>query len=153
MTSESQAQSAARSASGAESLRARLRPVLERVYEAFNRGDFDTAFAGIADDFEFHPDPSVLDRRVVRGRDELIAYMRSARDAFPNWGFEPQEYIDAGASKLIVRGMLGGVGGGSGLEVRIEAFMVYETEGGVLARLYEFGDREAAFERAGLAGP
>jgi len=130
------------------SLLAQARKGLERSYEEFNRGDFEAAFAGVRNDFEFHPDPTVLDRRVLRGRDEVIGYVRSARDAFPDWHFEPQEFIDAGASKLIVRGMLGGVGRGSGLELRVEAFYVWEAEGGMLVRAFEFSDRQAAFERA-----
>jgi ketosteroid isomerase-like protein len=118
--------------------------------EAFNRGDWVQAFAGLPENFEFHPDPSVPDWRVLRGRTEMIRYFQSARDSFPDWRNDPQEYIDAGGGTVVVRSLLGGVGKVSGLEVRQEVFYVYETENGIPIRMREFFDRRHAFEAVGL---
>ena len=106
----------------------------------------------ISPDFEFHPDPSVPDRRVLRDRTALIEYFQAARDAFPDWRFDPEEFVEAGEETILVRGQLGGTGGGSGLDVKVEVFYVWELEGNIPVRVYEFFERQAALERAGLEG-
>ena len=135
---------------GPESLHDRFRRALELGSEALNRGDWETAFAGLPPDFEFHPDPSVPDRRVLRDRAALVGYFQATRDAFPDWRSDPLEFIETGADRIIVRSLLGGTGSRSGLDAKVEVYVVWELENEIPVRAYEFFDRQTAFERAGL---
>ncbi len=63
--------------------------------KAFNEGDFETAFAGLAPDVEWELLPSLPDTGVLRGRDAVMDYFSRVRDA-GDWRVEAVEFIGAG---------------------------------------------------------
>jgi ketosteroid isomerase-like protein len=122
--------------------------VIRRVYDAFNRGDFDAAIANADPEIEFVR-PGDLSPLV--GRDALRAWMEP--DAFETQTVEPLEFTVSG-DKILVRQNLKAQGSGSGIEFDIESWTVWTLgDDGHVTRMEVFLDhhREEALEAAGLA--
>jgi len=100
--------------------------VMERVrsaVSAFNSGDFEAAFAGVAADVEWHFGPWVFDSPVLRGRDAVIGYYRRLREQAGLWQVE-QELLAAAPAILVMHQRARFEGRASGIEGRSESFIV-----------------------------
>ena len=106
---------------------------LRRAYEAFNRGDFDTA-VGIA-----HPDVVYAppgDQGELRGAEALRGWMEP--DAFESQVIEPLEFRVSG-NQVLVRQHAAARGAGSGIEMELEAMVLWTfDEEGRATRLEAF---------------
>jgi ketosteroid isomerase-like protein len=117
---------------------------------AFNEGKFDEAFAGIAPDVEWHILPVLPDSAVLHGRDDVIRYFRGVREAV-DWRVEAQEFIDAGRGRVVVRQRGNATGRTTAVAGASEFFQVLEVDArGLVARVREYVEREAALEVVGL---
>ena len=94
--------------------------IVTLMYEAFGRGDADTALSCI--------DPSVVtdprhrvDGRVGQGHAELIAILAEWMDTWDEWSHEIEDIRDAGDVVLVID-VQRGRGRGSALEARLNAF-------------------------------
>jgi ketosteroid isomerase-like protein len=120
---------------------------LRGAYEAFNRGDFDTA-VGIA-----HPDVVYVppgDQRELRGAEALRGWMEP--DAFESQVIEPLEFQVAG-NRVLVRQHATGRGAGSGIELEITAMTLWTfDEEGRITRLEAFLPHEDEEARRALRG-
>ena len=120
---------------------------LRRVYEAFSRGDFDTAIAMA------HPEIELVrpgGQSSLRGADALREWMEP--DAIENQRIEPREFR-VKDNKVLVRQHHWGRGAGSGIEVEIDTWVVWTLdEDGLVTRMEAFLiDQESeALEAAGL---
>jgi ketosteroid isomerase-like protein len=117
--------------------------------EAFNRGNFDLAFSGLADDVEWHMLPILLETGVVRGREAVLRYFHGVRDAI-DWKLEAQEFVEAGEGCVVVhqRGIATGrtTGISSG---NFDFFQVWEVgSDGLIVRVREFEEQEDALDAA-----
>jgi SnoaL-like domain len=127
-----------------------LLEALRAAQRAFNAGDFETAFAGVAPDVEWHSGSWVIDGGVFRGKDALIRFFTRGQDA-GDWRVEAQETIDAGEGRYVVRRRGESAGRVSKITDTMEFFQVYElAPDGLVARVREFESREDAFRAAGL---
>jgi ketosteroid isomerase-like protein len=121
---------------------------LRRIYEAFNRGDFDAA-AEIA-----HPDIEFVrpgGQSSVRGVAALRAWMEP--DAFDEQRVEPLDFRIRG-NKVLVRQHAQARGAGSGIELDIGSWAVWtlDDEGLVMRLEFYLHHQEAeALEAAGLS--
>jgi ketosteroid isomerase-like protein len=112
---------------------------LRRIYEAFNRGDFDAVIETA------HPDIVMVragGQGELRGPDVLRAWMEP--DAFESQILEPLEFRVAGNQVLVrVRGTMRGAG--SGIEMDIGSWTVWTfDENGKVTRVVIFLDHEEA---------
>lgn len=120
---------------------------LRRIYEAFNRGDFDAA-AEIA-----HPDIEFVrpgGQSSVRGVAALRAWMEP--DAFEEQRVEPVDFRVKG-SKVLVRQRAQARGAGSGIELDIGSWAVWTLDDeGLVTRLefYLHHQEAEALEAVGL---
>src|SRR5688572_30081327 len=87
---------------------------LRRIYEAFNRGDFDAAIAGVHPEIEFVPPGG---QSSLRGAEALRAWMEP--DAFEDNQVEPLEF-SIHDNKVLVRQHATARGAGSGIELDVE---------------------------------
>jgi hypothetical protein len=131
----------------------RLRLFRERhaaMVEAFNRGDFETAFGGVRDDFELHFPPG-FPQRVLRGRRQLVGFYREFREDLGGWRLRPREYLEAGPRTFVIGFENEGVGRSSGLPAVAGVWDVLEVdEHDRPLRAREFFDRSEALRAAGL---
>ncbi len=117
---------------------------------AFNKGDFETAFAGLDPNVEWHSGSWVLDGGVLAGREEVIRLFVRALDA-GDWQVEAVEFIDAGEGCVIVHQRGRSVGRTTRIGGTMDFFQLWETgPDGLVVRVREFESREDAVRAAGL---
>jgi ketosteroid isomerase-like protein len=99
---------------------------LRRVYEAFNRGDFDAAVAIAHPEIEVVP---VGGQASLRGAEALRAWMEP--DAFEEQRIEPLDFRVEG-KKVLVRQHTQARGAGSGIHLDQEVWTVFTFDDGLL---------------------
>jgi len=121
---------------------------LRRLYEAFNRADFDAAM-------EFaHPEAEFVrpgGQAPLRGAAAIRAWMEP--DAFEEQKVEPREFRVNG-NKVLVSQHTWGRGAGSGIEMEVDVLSVWTlNDDGLVTRLEAFLPHEEteALEAAGLS--
>jgi ketosteroid isomerase-like protein len=124
--------------------------VVRRMYEARDAFDAEGTLAC------FHPDV-VLDARVlmdsgiVHGREELARVISEWVAAFDHWREEIHEIRDLGSQVYVVATQQGRAKG-SGIEVESRYALLYDVEGGKIARMAMFdGEAEALAAAAAQA--
>ena len=121
------------------------------VLKAFNQGDFETAFAGLAPDVQWHVLPSVLETGVLDGRDAVIRYFSGVIEA-GSWHVESLEFIDAGGGSVVVHQRGTGTGRTTGIVVTLDFFQIWDVgNDGLVVRVREYERREDALKAAGLS--
>jgi ketosteroid isomerase-like protein len=96
---------------------------VRRGYEAFNRGDFDTAIE------QFHPEIVFVppgDQTPLRGADAMRAWMEP--DAFESQQLQPREFRAHG-NKVLVRQHARARGAGSGIEIETWVLWTLDDDG------------------------
>ena len=83
-----------------------------------------------------------------RGIDGAIEALNEWFESFGEFRLIPSEFIDAGDA-VMVTSTQRGTGKGSGAEVEMTVFWVFELEDGKIARWREFSTRAGALEAAG----
>jgi ketosteroid isomerase-like protein len=118
--------------------------------EAFNRGDFATAFAALASDCEWHPFED-MPERVLVGPDQVCRFFeQEIFDTFPDWRSEPQHFLQAGDGVFVVLFRGFGTGHASRVRAGVDLAEVWELREGVPLRVREFTTWEGALAAAGL---
>jgi limonene-1,2-epoxide hydrolase len=121
---------------------------LRRIYEAFNRGDFDAAIALMHPEMEYVPPGG---QSSLRGAEAVRAWMEP--DAFEENQVEPLEF-SIHDSKVLVRQHAKARGAGSGIELDMEIWGVWTLNDDGLATRFEvyLPHQEAeALKAAGLS--
>ena len=118
--------------------------------EAFNRGDFATAFSGLAPDCEWHPFED-MPERVLVGPDQVCRFFEEEIfGTFPDWQSVPVHFFQAGAATFVVLLRGAGTGYASRAPTGVNLAEVWELRDGVPARVREYYTWEAAMAAAGL---
>jgi ketosteroid isomerase-like protein len=102
----------------------------------------------LAPDFEWVQFPEAVEPGERRGAGVSDA-LRNLFEVYRDFRFEASEFIDAG-DKVVVTGCSRGIARGSGVDLDMEASMVWTLRGGKLVRNQAFTDRRKALEAAGL---
>lgn len=120
-------------------------------FEAFGRGDFDTAFAAFDDEVEWQTADDEPDTQVLHGRRELRAFVRHLADPWTDRfgsGIEFEDFIDCG--DWVVAPWHGLVHGhASGIEMEISETYAAHVRDGRIARVEEYRTAEQALEAVG----
>ena len=92
--------------------------VARKLYELFARRDVAAAFPDLAHpDFEFRVPPVYPDApEVFRGLEGVQDWMTMIDEAWAEWRFEPERYLEAG-STVVVLARLVAEGGSSGIHL------------------------------------
>jgi ketosteroid isomerase-like protein len=134
-----------------------FRESFEEGQRAWNEGDVRSAYAALPDQLEYQLAPTWPESRVLRSRDEVIAFFEALRETFPDAQATSQEYIETAAGPLIAGFRVIGTGRTSGAGTAMEIWQVWqvrEVEGGLTATsVREFTDRREALEAVGAAEP
>jgi uncharacterized protein len=123
--------------------------IVQRIYDAYLAGDFETAFALIDPDVTF--DVSIRpEGEVYRGHRGVAEALRTWTGTWEAFRMEVQELIDAGEHVIGVEHQ-SGRGRGSGLPLSQVYFSVFTVGGGKVTRITWFQKRADALEAAGLS--
>jgi len=118
---------------------------------SFNDGDFEKAFATLALDVEWHLLPGLPETGVLRGRDAVIHFFAETRDAL-NWEVHAQDLRFACQGRVFVHQRGHSVGRATKIAGTVDFFQIWEIdETGLVVRVREYTDHEAALEAAGLS--
>jgi ketosteroid isomerase-like protein len=125
--------------------------VLEEVYAAMNRVDFDEWFARATSDYTVHEVPDLPDADVYRGRDEVRRWAETTLESVSGWHWAPEEFLfnDGGAAVVRVRLTAQSE---AGVPIEITVFHAVEMRGNKMAVVRGFLDKAQALEAAGSAG-
>lgn len=123
--------------------------LVKRAFDAFSRGDMETALAFL------HPSFEVEDRVVPeasptkRGPDALIENVSHVWEAFGEVTWEPREIVDLG-DRVLVRVHMSATARHDDLPIDEDVGHLYELTDGRAVRLDIFRTWEEAREAAGL---
>jgi ketosteroid isomerase-like protein len=121
---------------------------------AWNEGDFERAYGGLPEDFDYEPLGSWPHARRLRGPAEIVPFFEDFREAFPDARGTRYEFIQAGEQTVIVGFQVTGTGASSGAGTEMEIWQVWEIAEGLRPlRIKEFPDRRTAIEAAGAKEP
>jgi ketosteroid isomerase-like protein len=128
---------------------------LKRGFESFNRGDWDAALEGFAEDVVqtayFAP---VTGERSLHGRAALKRAWEAASAVFGGGGtyrVEPQDFRDLGGGVILVPVRLSGRGRASGVETETELAQLWTFRQGRVVRIDQYADVTEALEATGLS--
>jgi ketosteroid isomerase-like protein len=125
--------------------------VARKLYELFARRDIAAAFPDYAHpEFEFRVPPAYPDApEVFRGPAGVEDWMAMIDEAWAEWQFEPERYLEAG-STVVVLARLVAEGGSSGIHLEREVAHLWSFDKSRATSLRVYLDRAEALEAAGL---
>jgi len=126
--------------------------IARRSLALLSQGD-EAAWDEMPPEFVFDFSRRLIDPVVLRGRDEMRAWMERERQMSEgdHVGFEPKELIDAG-DKVLALVRVSARGKASGVPVEAHVWAVCRFSDGKLVEWTYFGDdRAAALEAVGLS--
>src|SRR5437763_11685479 len=119
--------------------------IVRDMYEAFNRGDVETAWDLMHPDAELHQPPEVPDSDSYYGREEWARGFYRWFSEFDEPRFEPQEATGAG-EHVIMRVCVSGKGKTSGISTTGEFFHAWTMRDGKPHRCIVRSSRAEALE-------
>ncbi len=122
--------------------------VLRSGYEAWNRGDRDSAFEYLEQEFEMHLPEGGMNVGIFKGREGVTKLFENYLEVFDSFQMEPEEFFEAGDQIVVFRTPARGKG--SGVEVEFRPATSGRCEGKA-ARLEIFPERQRALEAVGLS--
>jgi ketosteroid isomerase-like protein len=122
--------------------------VVRAGYQAFGSGDLEGVGKVFADDVEWESPDSIPTGGIFRGRDEVLASFADLGNHWSSFSVEPDEFIDAGADHVVVRGVQRLTGPGGSSESRY--LHLFTIRDGLVVRGEFIGDTVKAKET--LAG-
>ena len=93
---------------------------------AFNRHDFETAFAALPDDVIWEPMPHVVDRDRLEGKRAVIDAFRALAETWPDWRTELAEITEPTPGLIQMR--FRGIGTSQLSGVRTETQFIQEWD-------------------------
>jgi ketosteroid isomerase-like protein len=118
--------------------------LMQREFETYNRGDYDRLRQFIADDVIVE---RVGELPTIRGWDAFRQMLEP--DAFEWQRIYPRNW-EINGDKVLLHVNLHAKGAGSGIEMDIDAWMVWTVADGIVTRIASFTDEASARAAAGL---
>jgi|SRR5262245_8477942 len=132
-------------------LLAAFRRAFEQGNRAWNAGDVKTAYAALPDEMEYRLAPTWPDARVLRGRDEVVAFFEDFQRTFPDARTASHEFIEGGEGVLIVGFLVSGSGRSSGAGTEMRIWQVWRVSDDLIPLgVTEYSDRRDALDAAGV---
>jgi ketosteroid isomerase-like protein len=126
--------------------------IVRRVFEAHNRRDADALLERAEPDVVLDWSRAIgPEREVVRGRDQVVQFLRSFWDAFDESFIDVEEFIDAG-DQVVAVFHARSQGRRSGVEVENRAVLVWALRDGKIISTTLYQERADALEAVGLPG-
>jgi ketosteroid isomerase-like protein len=127
-----------------------FKQVFEEGNRAWNDGDVKRAYAALPDDLDYRLGPAWPQARVLKGRDEVVAFFEDFQETFPDARTSSHQFVEVDERTVIVGFRVTGTGRTSGAGTAMEIWQVWELrEGMVPFRVREFHQRAEALEAVG----
>ena len=125
--------------------------IIERLYAAFTRRDFDDAVRYLHRDFEISPAISGPDwLSQYRGREGAREFFGAITEVWETLTVEFKETVEAPGDRIVaVENWRSG--GRDGIAIDFQLTEVYAFRDGLIVRIEGFTDRAEALEAAGLS--
>ena len=125
--------------------------IVRRVWEAAERGDGRAVFAlyDPAIVWESRYTGPIERGGLYHGHDGVRRFFREWFEAFATYHAQAETFIEAG-DRVVVGYRVSGRGKGSGIEVEMARWNVYEIRNGLVIRVEVFKSEAEALEAAGL---
>jgi ketosteroid isomerase-like protein len=131
---------------------------LRQAYKAFNHAVQTGGMAAGAPWMREYLDPRIewrlaegaLDTETFRGYEGVMRLFDRWLEAWDEWSLEPEEFIDAGVS-WVVLDRIRGRGKGSGVPVEVPYAHVFKFREGKIVQIQDYPNKEAALKAAGLS--
>lgn len=117
------------------------------LIDSWNRGERQGDYPFLHPDFEVH---STLADADFRGPQGLLEWYREIEEQFDRWAIEVDEGAEASGNRCLMSGTIHFRGRESGIEMDSPMYWVFEFEDGLVRRLLNIRDLDAAREAAGL---
>jgi len=124
--------------------------LVRRGHDAFRDSGEEAIFEYLHADIDLTPVEELLDAETFHGHDGVRRYFQSMREAFGDFGWEPQEFLDQD-DHVLVETRFFAAGRGSGAPVEAMVYNVWTVRQGKAVRVRGFLSRERALEAAGLS--
>ena len=122
---------------------------VRRFYDAYERGDLDSAFTAFDPEVEAY-DHDIPESREYRGFAGLLRWQADWEASWASWRWEAEDFIDAGERVVAVL-RVHAKGRESGVEVERVDGAVWTLREGKCVRHDYYGSRAEALEAAGLS--
>ena len=125
-------------------------PLVRRAYDRVSRGDIAGLADMIAPGFELHENVLAPDAAVYHGEEGLKSWLEGLLDAFVDFRFDPERFIERGDWVFAPVHVYGrGKGSGAPFTARFVTAFRFRSGKAVLAASYD--DLDEALEAAGLS--
>ena len=115
-----------------------------------SRQDYEAAFAETRSDLEWVVAKEHPNSRTLHGHEETRGYFDEWDEMLEDIQFNVDDYLEA-PDRVVAMGKVRGKGKGGGTPVVVPLILVCVFEGGKVARVEEYLDRDEALEAAGLS--
>jgi hypothetical protein len=134
-----------------------FRRSFEEGNRAWNQGDVKRAYSSLPDELEYRLSPTWPEARVLRSRDEVVAFFEELQEISPDVQTTSHEYIEVDERTLIVGFRVIGSGRSSGAKAEMEIWQVWRLraagEGLIAESVTEFRTRQDALKAASSGEP
>jgi ketosteroid isomerase-like protein len=121
-----------------------------RAFESVRLGDLAAMFDLVDKDVELHENVLAPDAAVYRGPEGIRKWYESGLEAFVDFRFEPERFIEAG-QWVLVEVRAHGRGRQSGAEFSARYVSVFKWRAGKAVFIASYADLKEAFEGTGLS--
>jgi uncharacterized protein len=122
--------------------------MVQRAFEAWNRGDIEGYLAHLSPDVEGVPVGATLEGKVYRGHDEVRTWWQTQSEVWERLLLCAEEFKQVG-TELVVSGHWEAVGR-SGVDMSVPATWVFGFRDGKIAYWQAYTSRAAALDAVGL---
>ncbi len=124
--------------------------LVRRGHEAFRDSGEEAIFEFLHPEIDLTPIEELLDAGTFHGHDGVHRFFQTLREAFGDFTWEPQEFLDQG-DHVVVATRFVAEGRGSGAPVEAMIYNVWTVRQGKAVRVRGYGSRSEALEAAGLS--
>ena len=124
--------------------------LIRRGHEAFRDSGEEAIFEYLHADIDVTPVEELLDTETFHGHDGFRRFFQTMREAFGDFLWEPQEFLDHGDHVLVATRFVA-EGRGSGVPVEAMVYNVWTVRRGKAVRVSGYLSRAQALEAAGLS--
>ena len=126
--------------------------IIRELYEALSESDLDRIFACLHPEIEVDLSRRLLDPATFRGHEGGRDLLHQQRQVWSSERIEPEAYIAASESVVVVPTHFVATGRGSEIDVSARATYVWELRDGLVVRVTMYQSKAEAFEAVGLPG-